>query len=200
MTRFRAGFLGLISALLAAPQWVVAAAVEIPVIDMRDARPEQAREKALQMSENGVTILYLSANDPPERAVQAVAGECADGGFQVRALILADPGSDAEGMVLYGATGGPLGPTIPVSSNLKAMTRVQVKSLKERLERNPAGLAAIDPEDVVRCRYEPIVGSRIRKERICTTPREDALITEQNKSWTKRVQDRGANEPKAGGG
>ena len=200
MTKFRAGCLGLIASLLAAPQVSAAAAVEIPVIDMREATPEQAREKALQMSANGVAILYLSASDPPQRAVQSVAGECADGGFQVRALILADPGSNAQGMVLYGATGGPLGPTIPVSSNLKAMTKVQVRSLKERLERNPAGMAAIDPKDVVRCRYEPIVGSRIRKERICTTPREDALITEQNKSWTKRVQDRGANEPKAGGG
>jgi hypothetical protein len=200
MTKFRAGLFGLITALLATPQVIVAAAVEIPVIDMRDATSQQAREKALQMSENGMSILYLSATDPPERAVQAVAGECADGGFQVRALILADPGSDAEGIVLYGATGGPLGPTIPVSSNLKAMTRVQVKSLKERLERNPVGLAAVDPLDVVRCRYEPIVGSLVRKERICSTPREDAKTTEQNKGWTKRVQDRGANEPMPTGG
>lgn len=199
MTKFRAVFLGLLSAALATPQALAAAAVEVPVIDMRDANSEQARERALQMSENGVAILYLSASDPPARAVQAVAGECAEGGFQVRALILADPGSDAEGMVLYGATGGPLGPTIPVSANLKSMTREQMKSLKERLERNPAGMAAIDPRDVVHCRYEPIVGSLVRKERICTTPREDDQNTEQNKSWTKRVQDRGANEPKAGG-
>jgi hypothetical protein len=199
MTKFRAGFLGLMSALLAAPQVFAAAAVEIPVIDMRQATPEQAREKALQMSENGVAILYLSASDPPERAVQAVAGECADGGFQVRALILAGPGSDKEGMVLYGARGGPLGPTMPVSSNLKSMTKAQVQSLKERLERDPAGMAAVDPRDVVHCRYLPVVGSRVRKEKICTTPREDAKNSEQNQSWTKRVQDRGANEPKPGG-
>ncbi len=200
MTKFRAVLFGLLPTLLATPQVFAATAVEIPVIDMREATAEQARDRALQMSENGVAILYLSASDPPARAVQVVSSECADGGFQVRALILADPGSDAEGMVLYGATGGPLGPTIPVSSNLKSMTRAQMQSLKERLERNPAGMAAVDPKDVVRCRYEPIVGSRVRKERICTTPREDAQNTEQNKSWTKRVQDRGANEPMAGGG
>ncbi len=199
MTKFRAGFLGLVSMILAAPVFA-AAAVEVPVIDMREATPEQAREKAQQMSENGVAILYLSATDPPQRAVQTVAGECAEGGFQVRALILADPGSDAEGLVLYGATGGPLGPTIPVSSNLKAQTKVQVTSLKERLSRNPAGMAAVDPMDVVRCRYEPIVGSRVRKEKICTTPRQDAETAEQNKSWTKRMQDRGANEAKPGQG
>jgi hypothetical protein len=199
MTKFRASFLALISALLAAPQ-VFSAAVEIPVIDMREAKPEQAREKARQMSENGVAILYLSAKPPPERAVQTVAGECAEGGFQVRALILAAPGADAEGMILYGATGGPLGPTIPVSSNLKAETKAQVKTFQERLKLNPAGMAAIDPLDIVHCRYQQAIGSRVRKEKVCTTPRQDAQNTEQNKSWTKRVQDRGANEPKAGGG
>jgi pyocin large subunit-like protein len=197
MTKFRAGLLGLVSMILVAPQVVAAEAVEIPVIDMREATPEQAREKARQMSENGVAILYLSANDPPERSVQAVAGECAEGGFQVRALILAAPGADAEGMVLFGATGGPLGPTIPVSSNLKAATKAQVQSLKERLAHNPAGMSAIDPMDVVRCRYELQVGSRVRKEKVCTTPRQDAQNTEQNKSWTKRMQDRSANEPMA---
>lgn len=196
MAKFRTGFLSLIAVMLAAPQVFAAAAVEVPVIDMRESTPEQAREKALQMSENGVAILYLGANDPPRRAVQAVAGECADAGLQVRALILADPGSDAEGLVLYGATGGPLGPTIPVASNLKSMTKVQVKLLKERLERNPAGMAAVDPMDVVKCRYEPIVGSRVRKEKICSTPRQDAETAEQDKSWTKRMQDRGANEAK----
>ena len=200
MTKFHAGLLGLISALVVAPQVLSAPAVEIPVIDMREATPEQAREKARQMSENGVAILNLSANPPPERAVKTVAGECAEGGFQVRALILAAPGSDAEGMVLYGATGGPLGPTIPVSSNLKAETKAQVKTFQERLKLNPEGLVAIDPMDVVRCRYELAVGSRVRKEKVCSTPREDAQNTEQNKSWTKRVQDRGANEPKVGGG
>jgi hypothetical protein len=200
MAKFRTGFLSLVAVMLAAPQAFAGAAVEVPVIDMRESTPEQAREKALQMSENGVAILYLSANDPPARAVQTVAGECAEGGFQVRALILADPGSDAEGMILYGATGGPLGATIPVSSNLKAATKAQVKSLKERLERNPSGMAAVDPMDVVRCRYEPIVGSRVRKEKICTTPRQDQETAEQNKSWTKRMQDRGANEAKPGQG
>ena len=200
MTKFRAGFLGLVSLMLAAPQVFAAAAVEVPVIDMRDSSPEQARQKALQMSENGVAILYLSATEPPARAVQTVAGECAEGGFQVRALVLADPGSYAEGLVLYGATGGPLGPTIPVSSNLKEQTKVQVKSLKERLARNPAGMAAIDPMDVVKCRNIPVVGSRVRKEKVCTTPRQDAETAEQNKSWTKRMQDRGANEAKPGQG
>lgn len=197
MSKIRAGFLGFFSLMLAAPQIFAAAAVEVPVIDMRGATTEQAREKALQMSENGVAILYLSANDPPERAVQTVAGECADGGFQVRALILAEAGSNAEGMVLYGAVGGPLGPTIPVSSNIKAMTKAQVQSLKERLDRIP-GSAAIDPSDVVRCRYIPVVGSRVRKEKVCTTPRQDAESSDSDKSWVKRVQDRGGNEAKPG--
>lgn len=196
MTKIRAGLLGLVSMTMAAPQVFAAAAFEVPVIDMREATPEQARKKALQMSENGVAILYLSATDPPESAVQTVAGECADSGFQVRALILSKPGSDAEGLVLYGATGGPLGHTIPVSSNLKAQTKVQVKSLKERLERNPAGMAVVDPMDVVRCRNVPVVGSRVRKEKVCTTPRQDEETAEQNKSWTKRMQDRGGNEAK----
>ena len=119
MTKLRITFLGLISALLAAPPLMAGAGVEIPVIDMRDATPQQAREKAQQMSENGVAILYLSAGDPPARAVQTVAGECAEGGFQVRALVLADPEADSEGMLLYGATAGPLGPAIPVDSNMK---------------------------------------------------------------------------------
>lgn len=195
MTKSRVTFLGLICALLAAPQLMAGAGVEIPVIDMRDATPQQAREKAQQMSENGVAILYLSAGDPPARAVQTVAGECAEEGFQVRALVLADPDSNAEGMLLYGATAGPLGPTIPVSSDLRSMTKTQVKSLKQRLAQNPPGMAAIDPLDVVRCRYVPTVGSRVRKERICSTPREDAKATEQAKSETKRFQDRGANQP-----
>jgi hypothetical protein len=194
MSKYRAGFLGLFSLMLAAPQ-VFAAAVEVPVIDMRESTPEQAREKALQMSENGVAILYLGANEPPQRAVQTVAGECADSGFQVRALILADPGSDAEGLVLYGATGGPLGPTIPVSSNLKEQTKTQVKSLKERLSRNPAGIAAIDPMDVVRCRHVPVVGSRVRKEKVCTTARQDQKAREDSKDWTRGIQNRSGDGP-----
>jgi hypothetical protein len=194
MTKLRVTFLGLISALLAAPPLLAGAGVEIPVIDMRDATPEQAREKAQQMSENGVAILFLSAGDPPARVVQTVAGECAEGGFQVRALVLADPDSNAEGMLLYGATAGPLGPAIPVTSNLKSNTKEQLQALKKRLAQNPAGMAAIDPMDVVRCRYVPVVGSRVRKEKVCSTAREDAVVTEQAKAETKRFQDRAANQ------
>jgi hypothetical protein len=195
MTKLRITFLGLISALVAAPPLMAGAGVEIPVIDMRDATPQQAREKAQQMSENGVAILYLSSGDPPARAVQTVAGECAEGGFQVRALVLADPEADSEGMLLYGATAGPLGPAIPVDSNMKSQTKAQVKTLKERLAQNPAGMAAIDPLDIVRCRYVSVVGSRVRKEKVCSTPREDARVTEQAKAETKRFQDRSVNQP-----
>lgn len=194
MSQFRAGFIGLVSLILAAPVAFAAAAVEVPVIDMREATPQQAREKAQQMSENGMAILFLSANDPPAQAVRTVAGECAEGGFQVRALILADPESNAEGVVLYGATSGPLGPTIPVSGDLKSLTKAQVSTLRQRLASNPAGMAAVDPMDVVKCRYVPVVGSRVRKEKVCTTPRQDAETAEQNKGWTKRMQDRGASE------
>lgn len=193
MTKLRATLLALIPTLLAAPA-AMAAGVDIPVIDMRDATPEQAREKAQQMSENGVAILYLSSNDPPARAVQTVAGEVAEGGFQVRALVLADPDSNAEGMLLYGATAGPLGPTIPMGSDMKSMTKEQVKSLKQRLAQNPAGMAAVDPLDVVHCRSVPVVGSRVRKERICTTPRQDAQTTEDQKQAWKRNQDRNGNQ------
>lgn len=194
MTKIRVTFLGLISALLATPPLLAGAGVEIPVIDMRDATPEQAREKAQQLSENGVAILYLSSGDPPARAVQTVAGAVADEGFQVRALVLADPDSNAEGMQLYGATAGPLGATIPVGSNLKSMTKDQVKSLKARLAQNPAGMAAVDPLDVVRCRYVPVVGSRVRKEKVCTTPRQDAQTAEDQKAAFKRNQDRNGNQ------
>jgi hypothetical protein len=194
MTKFRVTFLALISAVLAAPPLLAGAGVEIPVIDMRDATPEQARERAQKMSENGVAILYLSAGDPPARAVQTVAGEVAEGGFQVRALVLADPDSNAEGMQLYGATAGPLGPTIPMNSNLKSMTKEQVQALRKRLEQNPAGMAAIDPLDVVNCRYVPVVGSRVRKEKVCTTPRQDAQTTEDQKAAWKRNQDRNGNQ------
>lgn len=193
MTKLRTTLLALIPALFAAPP-LMAAAVEIPVIDMRDATPDKAREKAQQMSENGVAILYLSSGDPPAKAVQTVAGEVAEGGFQVRALILADPDSNSEGMLLYGATAGPLGPTIPMGSNMRSMTKEQVLALKKRLEQNPAGMAAIDPLDVVNCRYIPVVGSRIRKERICTTPRQDAQTAEEQKAAFKRHQDRNANQ------
>jgi hypothetical protein len=195
MAKLRVTFLGLMSALFASPSLLAGAAVEIPVIDMRDATPEQARQKAQQLSENGVAILYLSAGDPPARAVQTVASECADEGFQVRALVLADPDLNAEGMQLYGATSGPLGPTIPVTSNMRSMTNDQVKALKKRLEQNPAGMAAIDPLDVMKCRYVPVVGSRVRKEKVCSTPREDAAATEQARAETKRFQDRSANQP-----
>jgi hypothetical protein len=200
MSRFRAGFIGLVSLMLAAPTAFAAAAVEVPVIDMREATPQQAREKAQQMSENGMAILYLSASEPAARTVQTVAGECAEGGFQVRALILAAPEADAEGVVLYGATSGPLGPTIPVSGDLKSQTKAQVASLKQRLATNPSGMAAVDPMDVVKCRNVSVVGSRVRKEKVCTTPRQDAEAAEQNKSWTKRLQDRGASEAKPGQG
>jgi hypothetical protein len=200
MSKFRAGFIGLVSLMLAAPAAFAAAAVDVPVIDMREATPQQAREKAQQMSENGMAILYLGASDPTARTVQTVAGECAEAGFQVRALILAHPESDGEGVLLFGATSGPLGPTIPVSGDLKSETKAQVATLKQRLASNPTGMAAVDPLDVVKCRSIPVVGSRVRKERVCTTPRQDAEAAEQNKSWTKRMQDRGGNEAMPGQG
>jgi hypothetical protein len=200
MSKFRAGFVGLVSLMFAAPAAFAAAAVEVPVIDMREATPQQAREKAQQMSENGMAILYLSAGDPAARTVQTVAGECAEAGFQVRALILAPPEAGAEGVLLFGATSGPLGPTIPVSGDLKSQTKAQVATLKQRLASNPSGMAAVDPMDVVKCRSIPVVGSRVRKERVCSTPRQDAEAAEQNKNWTKRMQDRGANEAMPGQG
>jgi hypothetical protein len=103
-------------------------------------------------------------------------------------------------VLLFGATSGPLGPTIPVSGDLKSETKAQVATLKQRLASNPSGMAAVDPMDVVKCRSIPVVGSRVRKERVCTTPRQDAEAAEQNKNWTKRMQDRGANEAMPGQG
>lgn len=200
MSRFRAVFIGFFSLMLAAPAAFAGAAVEVPVIDMRDATPQQAREKAQQMSENGMAILYLSANDPPARTVQTVAGECAEAGFQVRALILAKPETNGEGVLLYGATSGPLGPQISDPDNLKAETKAQVATLKQRLAANPAGMAAVDPMDVVKCRSVAVVGSRVRKERVCTTPRQDAEAAEVAKSKTKRFQDRGASQAMPGQG
>jgi hypothetical protein len=200
MSRFRAVFIGLASLMMAAPAAFAGAAVEVPVIDMRDSTPEQAREKAQEMSENGMAILFLGAGDPPARTVQTVAGECAEAGFQVRALILAGAEPTGEGVVLFGAKSGPLGPYIPVSSDVKAATKAQVKTLKERLATNPAGMAAVDPMDVVKCRSVSVVGSRVRKERICTTPRQDEAAAEQARSNTKRFQDRGASQAMPGQG
>ena len=45
MSRIRAGFIGFVSLMLAAPLAFAGSAVEVPVIDMRDATPQQAREK-----------------------------------------------------------------------------------------------------------------------------------------------------------
>lgn len=175
--------------------------VEVPVIDMRQGDVESAHRKALKLSDsNGITIVYHGAEPAPERAVHTVASECADQGFQVRALILAPPGG-GEGMVLYGAAGGPLGPLMPVSADLKSLTTAQMVSLKERLERSTAGTtAAVELQDVVRCRYIAVVGSRVRKEKVCTSARQDEEVRKDSKEWTRRIQDRGANEAMPGGG
>ena len=174
-----------------------AKAVDVPLEDMRNDSAEQVREKALRYARDGIVVVYSGENAILDDVVKEVAGECADRGFQVKAVLIT--AVDARGgVVLYGQDGGPLGPMINSSGNLRAETGEQIDQLKHRLDRLPSQTAPVDPMDIVSCRKEAVVGSLVRKVKVCSTPREDAERTAKSKKWTTDQQNSGGNEAMPG--
>ena len=173
--------------------------VNVPLRDMRNDSAEEVQKRALKEADNGIVLVYAGDNAQLGDTVRLIAGECASRGFQVKSVLLANA-EGGSGVTMYGQDGGPLGPKVNFDGDMKAQTAEQIERLRERLARVPSDTAARDPMDVPRCRYEPVIGSLVRKTKVCTTPRQDAIRTEASKDWTKNVQDKGANEPMKPGG
>ena len=172
--------------------------VDVPLEDVRAQSAEDVQKRALKYAKDGVVVVYSGEEAQLQDVVRDVAGECASRGFQVRAVLIAN-GEGGDGVVLYGQLGGPLGPVIRSNNDVKSQAAVQIERLREGLERVPTADAAVDPMDVVRCRYESTTGSLVRRTKVCTTPRQDAERTRSDKEWTKDRQNRGANEAMPGG-
>ncbi len=172
--------------------------IDVPMKDVRAESPDSVQKQALRYAREGIVVIYSGEAAQLEDVVRDVAGECAERGFQVKAVFFANSG-EGEGVVLYGQDGGPLGPMIRTPQDVKGQTAVQIEKLRERLDRLPS-TAALDPQDVVRCRYQSITGSLVRRTKVCTTLREDAQRTKHDKDWTSNQQNRGANEAMPGGG
>lgn len=177
--------------------WSAAKAVDVPLEDLRSQSAEEVRTKALRYAQDGIVVVYSGESAALPKMVSTVAGECAERGFQVKAVLIANT-DERSGVVLYGHDGGPLGPLISSSGNVKSETAAQIEQLKNRLERVPNETAVIDPLDVVHCRKEPVVGSLVRKVKTCSTPREDAARTEASRKWTTDQQNQGGNEAMPG--
>jgi hypothetical protein len=164
---------------------------------LRSQSAEEVKAKALRYAEDGIVVVYSGEDTALPKMVSAVAGECAERGFQVKAVLIANT-DERNGVVLYGHDGGPLGPMITPSGNVKGETAAQIEQLKNRLERVPNETAVIDPLDVVHCRKEAVVGSLVRKVKTCSTLREDAARAEASKKWTTDQQNQGGNEAMPG--
>ena len=160
--------------------WSAAKPVDVPLEDLRSQSAEEVKAKALRYAQDGIVVVYSGEDTALPKMVSAVAGECAERGFQVKAVLIANT-DERNGVVLYGHDGGPLGPMISSSGNVKGETAAQIEQLKNRLERVPNETAVIDPLDVVHCRKEPVVGSLVRKVKTCSTLREDAARAEASR-------------------
>lgn len=168
--------------------------VDVPLEDMRKASSEAVQKRALHFARDGIVVLYSGEDEQVQSVVRDVAGEAVSRGFQVKAVLLTTAES-GDGVTLYGHDGGPLGPQIKSDKDVKAQTGAQIDALRERLERTGSATAAVDPQDVVRCRYESTTGSLVRKTKVCSSARQDAERTRRAKDWTSDQQNRGASEP-----
>ena len=168
--------------------------VDVPLEDMRKSSSDAVQKRALHFARDGIVVLYSGEDEQVQTVVREVAGEAVARGFQVKAVLLTTAES-GDGVTLYGHDGGPLGPQIKSDKDVKAQTAAQIDALRERLERTGSATAAVDPQDVVRCRYEATTGSLVRKTKVCTSARQDAERSRKAKEWTSDVQNRGASEP-----
>lgn len=167
--------------------------VDVPLKDMRGESAEAVQKRALKDTRDGIVLVYSGETAQLEQVVRDIAGESASRGFQVKSVLLADDASGA-GVTMYGQDGGPLGPKISLSNDIKRQTGEQIERLKERLAQATAASAQVDPQDVVHCRYIATTGSLVRKTKVCSTPREDAEREKAAREWTRDRQNKGGNE------
>ena len=167
--------------------------VDVPLKDMRGESAEAVQKRALKDTRDGIVLVYSGETAQLEQVVRDIAGECASRGFQVKSVLLADDASGA-GVTMYGQDGGPLGPKIEFSNDMKRQTGEQIERLKQRLAQAASASAQVDPMDVVHCKYIATTGSLVRKTKVCSTPREDAEREKAAREWTRDRQNKGGNE------
>jgi hypothetical protein len=167
--------------------------VDVPLKDMRGESAEAVQKRALKDTRDGIVLVYSGETAQLQQVVRDIAGECAARGFQVKSVVLADQAHGA-GVTMYGQDGGPLGPKVEFSGDMKRQTGEQIERLKQRLAQAAAANAAIDPMDVVHCKYIATTGSLVRKTKVCSTPREDAEREKAAREWTRDRQNKGGNE------
>jgi hypothetical protein len=166
--------------------------VDVPLKDMRGESPEAIQKRVTKGGHDGIVVVYSGETAQLQQVVRDIASESASRGVQVTSVLLADDAHGA-GVTLYDKDGAPLGPKVELSGDIKRQTGEQIDRMKERL-------AAIDPKDVVHCKYISTTGSLVRKTKVCSTPREDAERSKGAKEWTQDRQNKGANEAMPGQG
>ncbi len=183
--------------------------VAVSRVDMRKVSPEDARERAVKSSRNDMALVVFGDDATAIQETQDAALDALARGVPVRLVVLASD-SQGRGVAVYGPEAAPFGALLPFNSELRAAVNLRVDQLASRLGLSPStapnasrgAFAPIDKDDVVRCRREKITGSRLRGERVCSTPREDREREQQAKDSLRRQQDRGSggNDPRMGGG
>ena len=162
---------------------------EVPAVDLRSTDLEQVRARASKESSEGVVVILFGNNADADRAVRDATREAAGSGIPVKSILLASPdATGSQGVSVYGIEGMQYGTVLPVTANLKheLLARIQKWRSENRKITADGG--------VQRCRSQPITGSRVRREKVCTTAREDADRNQSSQGWMRDAQNKGGNE------
>jgi len=151
------------------------------IVDMRTATPAAVKQSAASAKPKGLTLLYSGPDEKMGDMVRKVSAQCAEDYHPVLRVIVVAVES-GEGVMLLDPAGEPIGAIIPPNADLRVETHARLAQIA-------------DPLDAMHCRLAPKTGSNLRRQKICTTPREDAERERSTIEWTRRHQDGALTEP-----
>ena len=183
--------------------------VSVARSDMRSSDLAAVRKKAIEASSDGIVLVVYGSDAEALANVEGAALDAVAQRLPVNSILWAAD-SEGTGVAVYGIDGAPFGPRIPFGSELRSNTKNRIDELAVLQGRAGMVVAsngdtaqgAPDPEDVMRCRSVRETGSRVRRVRICSTPRQDRERALRAKDAGDAMRDRpyGGNDPKTGGG
>lgn len=167
----------------------VQAVAEAPTVDMRGSELELVRARASKASRDGVIVILFGQDAGADRAVHDAAREAAATGIPVRSIYLANvDAAGNQGVSIYGIEGAQYGPVLPVGPSLKSDLLVRIQKWKQESRK------IVTDGGVQHCRMVPVTGSRVRREKVCNTVRDDKDREDSSKEWIRNNQNHGGME------
>ena len=173
------------------------------VSDLRSLPPDEVRSQAAKSAARGIVLVVFGGDAPLADAARAVVRESATAGYPMSSLLLAN-GSAGEGVAVYGLDGKQYGELIPIAANTKDQSRARVDQLVAQIKTTSSGSGSAENTPVTasdgvvkRCRMVLVTGSRVRRERVCSSAADDRTNQRDSQDSVRRVQDHGIGEPPA---